>query len=305
MLKRTITAFLVLAGGVASGLLVRPVMSGAASSNTSPATAVLQPIVPARLLDTRPGSTTIDGRFEGQGKLGANETVVLDVGDRGGVPSDARAVVLNVTALEPTAATFLTVWPSADPRPLASNLNPTPGEPPTPNLVTVGVSDGKVSLYNLAGAVHVLADVMGYYEDHGHDDLYYTKAQSDDLYYTKAQSDAQYGPAPGPHGRIGWAGVNETGHLLDHYTSTGTGATAAPNPFAFFSGDRFYTVTFEGFVEPGKPVNIQITETDRDKTSECAATDRHSNGTDLIVVVRCYTPDGATEWRGFDILVMN
>ncbi len=80
-----------------------------------------------------------------------------------GIPDEATAVILNVTALDPSLATFLTVWPTATTRPLTSNLNPTPGQPPTPNLVTVGLGGGKVSIFNLTGTVDVLADVMGYY----------------------------------------------------------------------------------------------------------------------------------------------
>ena len=82
------------------------------------------------------------------------------------MPADATAIVLNVTAIDPTAPTFLTLWPTATAQPLASNLNPTPGQPPTPNLVTVGVGGGSVSIFNFAGQVDVLADVTAYYVDH-------------------------------------------------------------------------------------------------------------------------------------------
>jgi hypothetical protein len=42
-------------------------------------------------------------------------------------------------------------------------------------------ADGSINLFNLAGSVSVLADVVGYYADHNHDDRYYTKAQIDAL----------------------------------------------------------------------------------------------------------------------------
>ncbi len=51
---------------------------------------------------------------------------------------------------------------------------------PTPNAVTVDVPhDGQVSFYNEAGLVNIVADIVGYYVDHSHDDRYYTKEQVD------------------------------------------------------------------------------------------------------------------------------
>jgi hypothetical protein len=87
---------------------------------------------------------------------------------------------MNVTSVGGTAASFLTVWPSDVARPLASSLNWVAGSPPTPNKVDVRLSgDGKINLFNNLGSVDVLADVVGYYADHNHDDRYYTKAQVD------------------------------------------------------------------------------------------------------------------------------
>ena len=97
---------------------------------------------------------------------------------------------MNVTAVGGTLGSFLTIWPSdVAPRPLASNLNWVPGSPPTPNKVDVKVSvaDGKINLFNLAGIVFVLADVVGYYADHNFDDRYYTKAEV----YTKGEVDRE------------------------------------------------------------------------------------------------------------------
>jgi hypothetical protein len=73
------------------------------------------------------------------------------------------AVVLNVTVLKPTASGFVSVWPDGDPRPDSANLSYQPGTPVS-NLVIVKVSGkGLVQLYNSAGEVHVVADVMGYF----------------------------------------------------------------------------------------------------------------------------------------------
>ena len=60
----------------------------------------------------------------------------------------ADAVALNVTVTEPTAGSFLTVWPTGEARPLASSVNMAPGQT-VPNLVLAQVgADGKVSIFN-------------------------------------------------------------------------------------------------------------------------------------------------------------
>jgi hypothetical protein len=131
----------------------------AASSAVTPASgARFNPLPPARVLDTR------DGNGAPVGKVAPNSSIDLQVTGRGGVPaSGVSAVVLNVTVTEPTALSFLTAWPTGEARPLASNLNYTAAQT-VPNLVVVKVgTGGKVSLYNYAGATHVIADVSGWY----------------------------------------------------------------------------------------------------------------------------------------------
>ncbi|TPG18364.1 hypothetical protein EAH86_08350, partial [Pedococcus bigeumensis] len=90
--------------------------------------------------------------------------VDLQVVGRGGVPaSGVGAVVLNVTAVAPTRSGYLTVFPSGQVRPTASNLNFVAGQA-VANLVIVKVgAGGKVALYNSSGQTHLVADVMGWY----------------------------------------------------------------------------------------------------------------------------------------------
>jgi hypothetical protein len=118
------------------------------------------PLSPTRLLDTR------DGKGGNVVPLGPNTSTELIVAGNGGVPAThVTAVVLNVTAVNPTAASFLTVFPSREPLPPVSNLNFVAGQV-VPNLVTVKLgSNGRVDIYNLAGNTDVVADVMGYYTD--------------------------------------------------------------------------------------------------------------------------------------------
>jgi hypothetical protein len=113
-------------------------------------------IDPQRLLDSRTGLDTTAGPFA------SDEARTVAVGGRAGVPADATAVVLNLTATEPTQAGFLTAWPAGQPRPLASTLNFLPGDN-VANLVMVGLGPGgTLSLYEFGGMTHVVADVVGY-----------------------------------------------------------------------------------------------------------------------------------------------
>ena len=118
----------------------------------------VNPLVPARLLDTREGLGAPMGTVDG------GSVTELQVAGRGGVPdAGVGAVVLNVTVTEPTSAGFITAYPSDAPRPTASNLNMVPGET-RPNLVVVKVGeDGKVDLYTSAGSTHLVADVAGWF----------------------------------------------------------------------------------------------------------------------------------------------
>jgi hypothetical protein len=143
--------------------------------------AVFVPIEPCRLFDTRSAPATVGPRST---PIGPAETHTQQVTGSNGhceIPADATAISMNVTTVDGTAASFLTLYPANAPAlPQASNLNWTPGAPPTPNKVDVKVSDtGAVKVYNNAGSVNVLADVVGYYADHNHDDRYYTKAEID------------------------------------------------------------------------------------------------------------------------------
>jgi hypothetical protein len=112
-------------------------------------------LTPVRRLDTRFG---IGGTAA---PLAPGATRTLQV-TGATIPANAGAVVMNVTATDPTAPSFLTVFPNPR-RPTASNLNYVAGQT-IPNLVMVGLrTGGQVDLYNFAGQVNVLADVAGYF----------------------------------------------------------------------------------------------------------------------------------------------
>lgn len=122
----------------------------------------LQPIVPSRILDTRSGVGTPAG------KVGPSASIDVVVVGRGGVPvTGVGSVLLNLTVTQPTADSYVTVWPTGLERPEASSLNMSSGET-RPNMVVAKVgADGKVSLFNRFGTTHLIADVVGWMPEYG------------------------------------------------------------------------------------------------------------------------------------------
>jgi hypothetical protein len=115
------------------------------------------PVVPARLLDTRSTSPVGPGAIQ-----------AVQVSGKGGIPaSGAAAVVLNVTVTGPTVASYVTAWPSGAARPGASNLNFAAGQTVANRAVVKLGPDGKVDFYNLQGSVQLIVDVNGWFTDAG------------------------------------------------------------------------------------------------------------------------------------------
>jgi hypothetical protein len=114
------------------------------------------PLQPARVLDTR---TTLG---DVSAPVGARQTVSTRVAGRGGVPADATAVAINITATGPTADSYLTVFPTGRPRPSASSIN-FPARSTVGNFVIAELgTNGRLDLYNHNGTTDVVFDVVGY-----------------------------------------------------------------------------------------------------------------------------------------------
>jgi hypothetical protein len=121
-------------------------------------------VTPGRVLDTRNGT----GRGGSTAAVGAGEAINVQVTGLAGVPaSGVSGVAVNVTVVDPTATGYLTVWPTGEGQPGASSHNFTPGLT-VANLVLAKVgSGGQISIFNSAGATHVVADVVGYFSAQG------------------------------------------------------------------------------------------------------------------------------------------
>jgi hypothetical protein len=128
-----------------------------ASGGTAPASDFYT-LAPCRILDTRTG---------GDGELLSGERRPQRLAGTCGIPPTAHAVAANITAVEPTGAGYLNVWPGDRPMPLTSSLNfGANGTRANHTLLPLG-RDGSVLLQPLIGglgATHLVIDVFGYFE---------------------------------------------------------------------------------------------------------------------------------------------
>lgn len=117
---------------------------------------------PQRVVDTRPdGGGTADGAYDAEGAQPERSTLELPLGDRVGVPADASAVMLNVTAVTPLAPGFITAHPRGSKRPTASNVNYLSEQFVANSVVARLGVDGNVCLFTLA-STHLVVDVAGF-----------------------------------------------------------------------------------------------------------------------------------------------
>jgi Repeat of unknown function (DUF5650) len=126
-----------------------------------PVDTTISTATPARVHDSRVAGATVDGVERGGGRVAAGSTTTVRVAGRAGVPTDARAAIVNVTADATDAAGFVTVFPCGTPRPTASNLNyPTGGTVAGLSVAKLG-ADGTICVFTSA-AMELIVDVTGY-----------------------------------------------------------------------------------------------------------------------------------------------
>ncbi len=112
-------------------------------------------VTPTRILDTRHDTGGAGGRVAG------GKTIKLTLPSS--VPAGTTAIVLNVTAVAPSTAGFVSVFPDGAST-NASNLN-FPGKTNVPNLVIVSVPADRTIDFKLggSGSSDILADFDGYF----------------------------------------------------------------------------------------------------------------------------------------------
>lgn len=110
----------------------------------------LTSVPPARLIDTR--DTT---------KRAAGSQLTLGVANRAGVPTGAKAVVVNVTAVQPEAVGFVTVHPCLPTPPNASSLNHVANVNGGNEILARLSATGELCLFT-SGTTNLTVDVVAY-----------------------------------------------------------------------------------------------------------------------------------------------
>jgi hypothetical protein len=123
------------------------------------------PVTPCRIVDTREA----EGPAGGPALEGA-ATRSFPIAGMCGVPSTAKAAVLNVTVVGPTRSGHIRIWPYNTTMPNASTINFAANEQALANGAVVPLTtdpEFNVSVYlgtGTAGSSHLLIDVTGYFE---------------------------------------------------------------------------------------------------------------------------------------------
>jgi hypothetical protein len=107
------------------------------------------------------------------GPMGANQRIELQVvgaavtapdGSTDVVPEGVSAVALNITAVLPSAAGFMTVWPCDVSRPDASNLNYVANGVVANSVIAPVGANGRVCFYTNQTS-HLLVDISGWFAE--------------------------------------------------------------------------------------------------------------------------------------------
>ena len=120
------------------------------------------PITPCRMVDTR---TTNGPAFT------ANQTRSFNIQGVCGIPTNAKAVVLNATIIGPSTDGYITLFPSNVAKPLAANLVYRANEPALANgaIVALAPTTPDLSVFVFLSAAipganaHLALDTTGYF----------------------------------------------------------------------------------------------------------------------------------------------
>jgi hypothetical protein len=124
-----------------------------------PGTSAFTPITPARFVDTRSGLGAV-------GRVAAGRQVVVQVADGVRVPADATAAVVNVAAVNPAAAGFVTVYPCSDRVPDTSTLNFVAGQTVANTTIAALSPAGQLCAWTYA-ETDILVDITGWLSPRG------------------------------------------------------------------------------------------------------------------------------------------
>lgn len=123
---------------------------------------------PIRLLETRFAldNPTIDGKSWRLGRLFPGTTTQFQIGGRWFVPAGVDAAFINVTAINPSARGFVTIFPCGTERPNAASINFVAGEVRA-NSVLVKMGGGGTACIYTSAETDLVVDLSGWIDDPG------------------------------------------------------------------------------------------------------------------------------------------
>ena len=139
-----------LAAGIAAAART-PARQAEALALNAPGASIFVGITPVRVLDTR-----VPTGVPAAGPIPPDTTIDVSVAGARGDPRHRHIVAANVAITpEAQAVSFVTMWPTGQPRPLSAVNNATPGFiSSSAGIFQIGI-DGKLSVYNQASPVNV------------------------------------------------------------------------------------------------------------------------------------------------------
>ena len=116
------------------------------------------PVTPCRVADTRNPT----GPFGGpELEAGAPRTFLVPASPCG-IPSNAAAYALNVTAVPDGPLSYLTLWPAGTPKPFVSTLNSLEGTVVANAAIVPAGIDGAITIF-VTNPTQVILDINGYF----------------------------------------------------------------------------------------------------------------------------------------------
>ncbi|HYC93869.1 MAG TPA: S8 family serine peptidase [Thermoanaerobaculia bacterium] len=122
-------------------------------TDSAPPGAQFYLITPCRLLDTRNSVA-----------LASGSSRTVQVSGACSIPSGARAVAVNITAVSPPATGYFTLYQQGITRPTTSTMNYRLNRTRANNAIIPLSNVGQLIVYNDGGMTHFLLDVTGYFQ---------------------------------------------------------------------------------------------------------------------------------------------
>jgi hypothetical protein len=127
-------------------------------TNTPTTPLVFNTVAPCRVVDTRTASSPLGGPV-----LAASSARSFPIASGScGIPSNATAYAVNVTAMPTSTLTYLTLWPTGQSQPTVSTLNSYNGQVVANAALVPAGTSGAVSVY-VSNQTNITIDIVGYF----------------------------------------------------------------------------------------------------------------------------------------------